>query len=394
MGFKDYEKYETGTPKEEFIKGIAPLAAGTQRIYQIDLDKFLAFNDSSHQELYDWSKGLEASDDPRDRRQLTVAFNDFAKKLENDGLGPSTISGYRKAIHKFLETNELTIRIKKNNQKITHHGSKIVKREQVRKLVDLASNNLRLRAILMTLKDTGLGVAEIVLLTIDDFLGARNYKDEDGKIFKAWAKPLIRKKTGEGCHVHMGPDAVTAIEDYIGQRKTGPIFIMTKGAPHKDKNGKSSPEFGYTNIGDPMKSITVSKTIIHNSKVLRNKGYKITAHSFRKLFETSFDLEGLLNVAKKVMGKAIPSTDEPYLQYEDELTKVYISIYNKRLALYTESTKIKELEETNKMLIEKMAQMETTQKNIMKDIVAEAVEKVTRQLSEKSHWEQKRKSPD
>ncbi|GAG65913.1 unnamed protein product, partial [marine sediment metagenome] len=140
-------------------------------------------------------------------------------------------------------------------------------------------------------------------------------------------------------------DAVTAIEDYIGQRKTGPIFIMVKGAPHKDKNGKSSPEFGYTNIGDPMKSITVSKTVINHCKVLRNKGYKITAHSFRKLFETSFDLEGNLNVAKKVMGKAIPPSDEPYLQYEDELTKIYINIYNKRLALYTESTQIKDLKE-------------------------------------------------
>ncbi|GAG91428.1 unnamed protein product, partial [marine sediment metagenome] len=208
-----------------------------------------------------------------------------------------------------------------------------------------ASNNLRLRAILMTFKDTGLGVAEIVLLTVDDFLGARNYKDEDGKIFKAWAKPLIRKKTGERCHVHMGSDAVSSIEDYIGQRKTGPIFIMAKGAPHKDKNGKSSPEFGYTNIGDPMKSITVTKTVINHCKVLRNKGYKISAHSFRKLFETSFDLEGSLNVAKKVMGKAIPATDEPYLQYEDELTKIYINVYNKRLALYTESTQMKDLKD-------------------------------------------------
>ncbi|GAG91816.1 unnamed protein product, partial [marine sediment metagenome] len=102
MGFKDYEKYETGTPEEEFMKGIATLAVGTQRIYKVDLDKFLAFNDSSHQELYDWAKGLEASDDPRDRRQLTVAFNDFAKKLEGDGVGPSTVLGYRKSIHKFL----------------------------------------------------------------------------------------------------------------------------------------------------------------------------------------------------------------------------------------------------------------------------------------------------
>ena len=71
----------------------------------------------------------------------------------------------------------------------------------------------------------------------------------------------------------------------------------------------------------------------------------MSAHSFRKLFETSFDLEGSLNVAKKVMGKAIPPSDEPYLQYEDELTKVYMDVYGKRLSLYRESTRIKDLEE-------------------------------------------------
>ena len=314
-------------------------------MYRHHFNAFLAWGGSTAEEFYKWVKGLEASEDPRDRRQLTTAFNDFAKARMAGGTSPNTLQVYRKAIHKFLESNELTLRIKKNGVKVGHRGKKIIRLDQARKLVDLASNNLRLRAILMTLKDTGLGVSEVAMLTCEDFLGAREYKDEEGRRFKAWAKPLIRKKTGEECHIHMGPDAIVAIEDYLGQRRTGHIFITSKGQPHKDEEGNMTSEAGFTGRGEPMNGLAITTSVRNHCRVLRAKGYDVSAHSFRKLFETSFDLEGSLNVSKKIMGKLIPASDEPYLQYDDELTKIYMEVYGKRLSLNRESTQIKELEE-------------------------------------------------
>jgi len=314
-------------------------------MYRHHFNAFLVWGGSTAEEFYKWVKGLEASEDPRDRRQLTTAFNDFAKARMAGGTSPNTLQVYRKAIHKFLESNELTLRIKKNGVKVGHRGKKIIRLDQARKLVDLASNNLRLRAILMTLKDTGLGVSEVAMLTCEDFLGAREYKDEEGRRFKAWAKPLIRKKTGEECHIHMGPDAIVAIEDYLGQRRTGHIFITSKGQPHKDEEGNMTSEAGFTGRGEPMNGLAITTSVRNHCRVLRAKGYDVSAHSFRKLFETSFDLEGSLNVSKKIMGKLIPASDEPYLQYDDELTKIYMEVYGKRLSLNRESTQIKELEE-------------------------------------------------
>ena len=314
-------------------------------MYRHHFNAFLVWGGSTAEEFYKWVKGLEASEDPRDRRQLTTAFNDFAKARMAGGTSPNTLQVYRKAIHKFLESNELTLRIKKNGVKVGHRGKKIIRLDQARKLVDLASNNLRLRAILMALKDTGLGVSEVAMLTCEDFLGAREYKDEEGRRFKAWAKPLIRKKTGEECHIHMGPDAIVAIEDYLGQRRTGHIFITSKGQPHKDEEGNMTSEAGFTGRGEPMNGLAITTSVRNHCRVLRAKGYDVSAHSFRKLFETSFDLEGSLNVSKKIMGKLIPASDEPYLQYDDELTKIYMEVYGKRLSLNRESTQIKELEE-------------------------------------------------
>lgn len=344
MGFKDYKDYKTGSPEEEFEKGLSALSEGTAEIYRGYFKEFLAWGGSTPEEFYQWVKGLEASEDTRDRKQITNAYNDFAKTKVTAGKSPNTVLSYRKAIHKFLEVNELTVRIKKNEGKTSYRGKKIIKLDQVRKLADLATMNLRIRALLMTLKDTGLGVSEIAMLTCEDFLGAREYKDDEGGRFKAWAQPLIREKTDEGCHVHMGPDAMSAIEDYLGHRRRGHIFITSKGQPHKDEDGNITSEAGFTEKGSPMKGLAITSTIRNHCSVLRNKGYNVSAHSFRKLFETSFDLEGSLNVAKKIMGKAIPATDEPYLQYEDELTKVYMEVYRKRLSLYRESTQIKELE--------------------------------------------------
>ena len=342
MGFKDYK---VGEPAEEFEKSLASLSDSSAEIYRRYFNKFLEWGNYSAEEFFQWAKSLEGAEDPRSRRQLSLAYNDFAKESVSKGANPNTVINYRKAIHKFLEANELTIRIKKNGGKTQHRGQKIIKLDQVRKLVDLSATNLRLRALIMTMKDSGLGVSEIAMLTIEDFLGAREYKDEQGNRFKAWAAPLTRAKTGEGCYVHLGPDAVLAIEDYIATRRTGSIFITSKGQPHKDDKGNITSEAGFTEKGSPMNALAITTSIRHHCKILRAQGYKISAHSFRKLFETSFDLEGSLNVAKKIMGKSISASDEPYLQYEDELTKVYMEVYGKRLSLERESTRINDLEE-------------------------------------------------
>lgn len=317
-------------------------------MYRKNFTEFLKWGGYSPEEFYQWLKKLESDEDSRAKKQLSLAFDDFSKAKIAEGNSPNTLLNYKKSINKFLSSNELSIRIKKNGKKTVYRGQKIIKIEQVRKILDLAGDNLRSRALILTLKDSGLGVAEVAMLTCEDFLNAREYKDEDGFRFKAWVKPLVRSKTGEGCYVHLGPDAIAALEDYIGRRKEGPIFITTKGQPHRDDQGKIGYDIEYTEKGESLKPLAITGRMMHICKLLRSQGYKISAHSFRKLFETSFDLEGNLNVAKKIMGKSISASDEPYLQYEDKLTQIYMDIYKKRLSLNMESSRLKNLEEEKK----------------------------------------------
>lgn len=340
MGF---EKYEVGTPVEEFEKALKNLAVGSQEIYRSYFNEFIEFNGSTPEKFYEWCRSLEADTDPRSRKQLSNAYADFRTHKIEQGYNEGTARNYVKAIHKFLEANGLLIRIKTNGKKIQHKGQDIVSREQVKLLLDLSGRNLRLRALLTTLKDSGLGVGEIPKLTIEDFLGARETRDEKGRRFRQWADPIAREKTGELCHVCLGPEAIHSIDNYIGGRKTGTIFITSKGQPHKDEEGNITAEAGFTEKGSPLKSRAVSSTIRHLCAVLKNKGYKVSAHSFRKLFETSFEIEGKLNTAKYIMGKTIPASDEPYLKLGDNLLKSYMEVYTKHLLLDDSGRELEEL---------------------------------------------------
>lgn len=378
MGF---ERYEVGTPYQEFEKSLKPLSEGTEEIYKDYLDDFLVWNQSTPREFYEWVRKLEADPDPRAKKQLTAAFEDYAATKLEMGLSPNTVLNYRKAIHKFLEANELITRIKKNGKKAKYRGQDIITRSQIKTLIDLAAINLRLRALLMTLKDSGLGVSEVALLTVEDFLGAKEWTDEGGRRFKQWAEPLLRVKTGEVCEVCLGPEAITAIEDYIATRRTGAIYLTSKGQPHKNEEGKVTIEAGYTEKGAPMTPLSITSSIRHHCRVLKRKGYKISANSFRKLFETSFELEGKLSTAKMIMGKAVPPTDAPYLKLGDNLVKSYAKVYAKHLILYDESAEVKALKEKVEELESKSAEVEQLKQQI--DNMTPAFMAVQRLLAER-----------
>jgi len=362
MGF---ESYEVGSPYEEFLKALKPLSKGTGEIYRSYLNEFLDFNGSTPKAFYEWVKGLEANPDPRSKKQLSVAFNDFAEAKTGEGLHPNTLANYRKAIHKFLDANELSVRIKTDGKKPRYSGQDTITKKQVKKLVDLSATNLRLRALLMTLKDSGLGVSEVAALTVEDYLSAKEITVKDMR-FKQWREPIVRAKTGELCEVCLGPEAIAAIEDYLGVRRRGALFITSKGQPHKDEDGNMDPGEGYTEKGAPITPSAVTSSIRNVAKVLRKKGYKVSAHSFRKLFETSFEIEGKLNTGKIVMGKAVPASDKPYLKLGDNLLTSYAEVYTKHLLLYGESAEIQKLkDEKDKEIAELRAELNQLSQKVL-----------------------------
>ena len=46
--------------------------------------------------------------------------------------------------------------------------------------------NYRLRALIMTLKDSGLRTSDVVQLSVEDFLSARRFRDDSDRVYVAW----------------------------------------------------------------------------------------------------------------------------------------------------------------------------------------------------------------
>jgi integrase len=328
-----------------FDDSFIDLQDSTEEQYRRYLDEFLEYikmdapQYSTYQGFYEYAKRLDDAGTPQSKDALNKIFAEFKKWMGNKDTNylESTLNLRKKGINKFLEACGLDIRI--STKKMKHTPRSTIKLDHIIDLLDtIPTGDLRRRAIVMTLKDTGLAVAEAAELTVEDFREAYEVRINDLP-YRRWRKPVKREKTDELCWVHVGVDAIKAIDYYIGTRKSGPIFLTMKGQPHYNQEGE---QVGYTEIGEPLKAHAISRSMQYLAKPLKAKGLRISAHSFRSLFTTSFSVEGKLEAAHKIMGKAINDSDEPYLHYEDKLTEVYADVYEKHLLLDKEKRQVRE----------------------------------------------------
>jgi hypothetical protein len=237
------------------------------------------------------------------------------KLIKEDGVHPNTARNYRKAINKLLKVNHLTpVRID-NEKKVDYKGVSMIKPEFIRELATYTEKNLRLRALIMTLKDSGLRVSDVVRITVEDWRdNTRRFKDDLGREYVAWCEPLTTQKSGVNAKIRLGPDSVEWIDKYVGSRREGSLFTR------KD--------------GEPLQPHTVTTLINNLCKPLRKRGVKVSANSFKKFYMSTFQAHGQLNIGKIIAGKRIAATDKPYLEMEDHLDKIYIDVYyNERAPL-------------------------------------------------------------
>ena len=135
---------------------------------------------------------------------------------------------------------------------------------------------------------------------------------------------------------HFGYESIEVIDDYIGDRTTDQIFVQ---AQHS--------------IGDKLDSGSISRIVCSLAKPIRAKGFKVSAHSFRKAFMTNVISKGMREpMAKMFVGKKIPQTDNTYYELESALTEWYMRVYPEALAIDNK-------ERDNRETTKKLDQMQT-----------------------------------
>ena len=283
MGLKDYTQSTTATPEEIYRTWLKTTekADRTQVLYEMYIKELTEFMESDINQIVAYHA------EPANKGGLKRAFMDFMKyqtvgiekngelKIRERTLARSSAESYLKGLNGVLEANDLPkIKLDKYTTSTPKAKSKI-QREQVKEVI-MNAGSQRARAIIYLLKDSGLRVGDIVKLEVEDFLNAQVIRDDKGREFRKWRNTIVTEKTGADAQIVLGYESVNAIKLHLGDRRTGRILVQVK-----------------RGIGDNLNSKALTSNVRWLCKEVNQKGYNVSAHSFRKLFITNMTAYGV-----------------------------------------------------------------------------------------------------
>ncbi len=300
---------------------LADKAPGTQAKYQEYFTKFCVFAKKAPDELIEQRRLDLKADDPREQRGIECLLKAFMVKLKEKGMSPATQQVAFAAVKSFFESNEYPLRTKRSDYpKGESLGSRAITKQGIREILDNTKrmkDKLKMRALILFLKDTGLGVSDVRNL---------NYGQvRDGLENNLQFIPLqmLRQKTKTTIKTFLGPESVQALKEYLEERRKGTRRIRP------ETINDESPLF-RTNEEGPVKRVSrggLSSMV--RFQCLKNGGTRLSAHSFRKYLQTSLDAAGVSpNWTDQIIGhKLINSRDAYSLPTDEELQKAYMDAY-------------------------------------------------------------------
>jgi integrase len=182
----------------------------------------------------------DTSTDKPTKRRYETQFRQFLKyrrtkpKANGKTLMPRTMQTIYSAIRSFFELHEYPLKMRrKDYPKGKAIGVRRATKEHILKVLTTNPNNKKLTAILHTLNDTGLSASDTVALNCKIFL-----ENPNAKIIMY---QTLRQKTKDTIKTFFGEESITAIHNYLNQRRKGtrkippeqitpetPLFIQYK----------------------------------------------------------------------------------------------------------------------------------------------------------------------
>lgn len=314
----------------------------TREAYRRELRRFLDRFELTPDELFELRKSSLNSPDVRDRQAVERKIRILMGEMKDQGYAANSIQQVSKALKSFFESQGLPLRMKKSDAPLgAVNGQRLALVEHIRTMWDYSSTESKHknRAVLMFLKDSGVRIGDVAALSVGHWLNAETVED-GGQVFKVF-EPFETEKMGVLAYIHVGPEAVEAVEIYLEERRSqGPL-------------GPESPLI-LDRFGGKLGGDGIGQTI---RRMRDNAGLKrVSAHSLRKFHTTMLESGGVPgNWIKKLQGKKINGSMGPYSLPEEtgELTDAYIRAYPK-LRIFsdpataevveTQGDKIRELE--------------------------------------------------
>jgi len=182
-------------------------------------------------------------------------------------------------------------------------------------------NKETFKALLMSFKDTGLRVIDLLGLNCDVIL-----ENLDKEIILLTIKT---EKTGYIAKTFFGTDAVKALKEYIIARRKGSRNI------EPETITKDSPLFRTWEKGTTKRmSRMCASTIIRNAFLAIGEK-KMSAHSLRKALQTNLEKGGMnTNWIDQILGHELINSRDAYsLPTDEELKEAYMKAYEEQIQI-------------------------------------------------------------
>jgi integrase len=342
----------------------------TVNYYQHGINKFLEHNKISDlNELYEiYLESLErGKDDPLARYVVQDLIRDTVNNMIKRGYAGSHAKAVKSGITKFFRVlgfEDFKVTLKRGfTKQNSNGGSNIITPEGLAKVVNL-SDDLQKKALLLTLKDSGLRLGDALNLTIGDLEEALSTNMDFFYLSK------LTEKTDSRAQTVIGFESLNALRDWYKYRKQqnepltkdSPIFRPYK---LRDENPNNKAH------KDPEKNIKIKSEMRLNpksasttlSRLFRKAGYPdVTAHSLRKYHSTYLALgENRLSepMIVRLEGRNIGDSREFYKIYPaEEVVSAYKANYHMIQITPTESKTVQQLREEN-LELRKLLEEET-----------------------------------
>jgi site-specific recombinase XerD/uncharacterized coiled-coil protein SlyX len=320
-----------------WISELASKAQSTRTKYQEYFQKFCAFANKTPNELIEQRKIDLKADDPREQRRIEFLLRGFMVHLKDDGLSSSTQMIAFAAVKSFFESNEYPLRTKRNDYpKGEHLGSRVITKQVIKEILENPRNmkdKLKVKALVMALKDSGLRVSDVANLNYSHVSEAL----EKGLEFIPLT--LVTQKSKTVAKTFLGPEAVNALKLYMAERRKGTRHI----APETITS--ACPLFRINlNFNGKVKRVTPgSITSLIKFQCGKTGQQKLSAHSFRKFLQTNLDVAGVSpNLIDQMLGHKLPNSRDAYsLPSEEQLLKTYMDAYP-QIRVYPLKTEVEE----------------------------------------------------
>ncbi len=248
-----------GKSFETWMLSLEGKSESVRRNYPRLIEEFLTSKSWSYEDLFEKYLSAIRSQDPRDKAAITNVIVNFCKEKRKQGYSSGTAKNYLKAIISFLQENGLEFRLLNGQRKDlsveTLKDKDNFTKDEIRTMLE-CTTSLRSKAIVNTLKDSGMRVSDLNDLKVRDVLEAINNKEKFAVI------EYIQNKTKRRAVAVLGYEALESIEKWLKWRSDNgfsvapdtPLFIEIEPYDRGGESPNDSKIMEELHSGKPLKN--------------------------------------------------------------------------------------------------------------------------------------------